>query len=166
MLTGKKLMERLNKEGFKTLVETIESNNDTYLNWNKDYALICGSSLMDLSNGVTLEKKYKGVERTYFMYGARGCSVSIEWLNSASGEELHQLDEDLKYLSNSWNYPLLDDDDYYSLQADIVESCIDDYNFSDEEKEAARDYLYGCSFYSDFIDYCESDLMVAVGREE
>lgn len=165
-LSDEKLMERLERGGFRMLVEKIrENNNLSSFSLLDSYDLIIGSSLVDYSNGITLEKRYGGISASNtYMYGAGGCWIDREWLENASGRELHLLDGDLEEISRWGNYPLLDDDDYSRLQSDMIENCLDEWypDFSDEEKEVARDYLYGCSFFADSIDFSENDMLAYV----
>lgn len=166
-LNDEKLMERLERGGFKMIVEEIRKNNNlSSFSLSDSYDLIIGSSLVDYSNGITLEKRYSGIVASFFYYGAGGCYINREWLENASGEELHSLDEDLEEISRWGNYPLLSDDDYSRLQWDMIENCLDEWypDFTDEEREAARDYLCGCSFYADMIDFSESDLLKYVKK--
>lgn len=166
MVSDEKLMERLERGGFRMLVKRIrENNNLSSFSLLDSYDLIIGSSLVDYSNGITLERRYGGISASNtYMYGAGGCWINREWLENASGMELHLLDRDLEEISRWGNYPLLDDEDYSRLQYDMIESCFDKWypDFTDEEREAARDYLYGCSFYADSIDFSENDMQVYV----
>lgn len=138
---------------------SIEEKLNDCNNSKEEALLFYGSSLVDKVNGITLEKSYPGIVRWFPCYGG-GVAVyaSLEALNNANIEELEELDSELASMENI--HPLLNDDLYENLQFEMVNAIIDE-NYSERseaEKTAIGDYLYSCYFYSDFIDYSESEL--------
>ena len=155
------LIAKLRKMDLTTLADKLEDG----CNCRGNVVIMSGSSLVDKANAITLEKRYSEIITWSPCYGGVVIYAALNGLNNADLDDLEALERDLTYIER--DYPLLNEDEYYSLQFDMVNETLDEW-YSDmtrEEKTAAGDYLYSCSFYSDFIDYSESDLLEYVKRE-
>ena len=157
--------------GWDNILEAIEKSNtinETRNDYEKEFlTLFHGSMLKDKVNAVYLSTKFECVN--YWEYaGEIDCYLDVDEFLQTNGGELDCLDECF-WLLLSGNRSILDTALYNEYEWNMINEVLynTDLNLDESDFCNAAEYLNDrCHFYSDFIDYSESDLLEYVKREK
>lgn len=132
------------------------------------FAIEAGNELIHAAIGDGLETLFPGLVTSYGAgYGVVVTAISYNGFKNASEDTLDYLEE---CLERTFEYLLSVDEvenSYYKLESELIESTLEYYpDFTDEERSIASEFFMEHTFFSDSIDYCESDLMERIGRVE